>query len=752
MKLKRFCAAALTAALMCSLTLPSFAAYGSSFNDVEDPATAVNADVLRLMGVVTGVGENKFLPENGLTRAEFCVMVTKFIQRGDEVSRYTNRTIFRDVTGSHWARGYVNLMATPVDGGSAMIAGVGDGSFAPEQKVTLAQAVTVLLRVLGYTSEDTGFIWPQSYLDLAASIQLTEGLPTDHSAVLTRAQAARLFVNALGTTTKSGQPYCRSLGSVAEDVILLAVGVTSDDGSSDSAIRTSLNGEAFLPASGEVSPTALVGLRGDLVLNGENEIVAFLPDESSGTTITLSGSAHPSYLKDTEGKRYTMSASTILYTPSAAGVSYIDGYTQLRSGAQLTLFTQSGKVTAVYAPGSAQSGADAVVWEGSASRLELEALTGKSDGAAILKNGQKIQMDQLAKYDVLTYDRLSNTLLVSDVRLVGVYEDAYPNPQAPLTITAMGQTFEVLDSAWENMEGLDIGDEICLLLTCDGKVAGVLEDVKANAVGLASESGVEVFLSDGGTLFVPGTLSTKNSAAGQLVELEKADAKGRLSVSVISNRTIPGAFDPVAMTLGKYPVSAGVRVFDQVKPSASVAISLADLNGVSVAKGDVKAYHLNSSGYVDCIVVDAQTGSAYTYGMCMVDLVETMDGIERHLSLENGIDTHISGIETPILFQNGQFSGVALGSDGKVKSVVALEKLEKVSPSDFFTDLTGTWLKHEGELYPVSEDVVCYKGANQLWLTNDTGAGRLSACCAFSDDLSAYYDPFVGQIRVVTAN
>ena len=92
MKYNRFWVAALAAALTCSLCLPVSAAQ-SSFSDIEQDAVAVNADILRLMGVVTGTGDNRFNPEGELTRAEFCVMVTKFIQRGDEVSRYAARTI-----------------------------------------------------------------------------------------------------------------------------------------------------------------------------------------------------------------------------------------------------------------------------------------------------------------------------------------------------------------------------------------------------------------------------------------------------------------------------------------------------------------------------------------------------------------------------------------------------------------------------------------------------------------------------------
>ena len=67
--LKRLTAALLTAALALSLAvLPSAAAPGS-FLDVTDPNAAVNADILRLMGVVSGTGGNMFNPNGTLARA-----------------------------------------------------------------------------------------------------------------------------------------------------------------------------------------------------------------------------------------------------------------------------------------------------------------------------------------------------------------------------------------------------------------------------------------------------------------------------------------------------------------------------------------------------------------------------------------------------------------------------------------------------------------------------------------------------------
>ena len=111
-KIKRLAAAILTAALALSLIVVPASAAPGSFSDVSDKNTAVNADILRLMGVVSGTGGNMFKPYDTLTRAQFCVMMVNFLQKGEETPRYATRTIFSDVRGGHWARSYINLAAT----------------------------------------------------------------------------------------------------------------------------------------------------------------------------------------------------------------------------------------------------------------------------------------------------------------------------------------------------------------------------------------------------------------------------------------------------------------------------------------------------------------------------------------------------------------------------------------------------------------------------------------------------------------
>ena len=69
MKLKRLLSALLVAAVLLTCGPPVFAA-SSSFDAITNPTDALNADVLRFMGVVGGKGGNHFDPASNLTRAE----------------------------------------------------------------------------------------------------------------------------------------------------------------------------------------------------------------------------------------------------------------------------------------------------------------------------------------------------------------------------------------------------------------------------------------------------------------------------------------------------------------------------------------------------------------------------------------------------------------------------------------------------------------------------------------------------------
>ena len=122
------------------------AAVTSSFADITDPVTAAAVETLRVMGVLDGYSDGTFRPEVSLNRAQFCKMVILATGTEKELGRYAVITVFPDVKPSHWAASYINLAAR----GQEIIKGYSDGMFHPERTVTLAQAVTSLLRLLGY--------------------------------------------------------------------------------------------------------------------------------------------------------------------------------------------------------------------------------------------------------------------------------------------------------------------------------------------------------------------------------------------------------------------------------------------------------------------------------------------------------------------------------------------------------------------------------------------------------------------------
>ena len=87
-----------------------------------------------------------------------------------------------------------------------------------------------------------------------------------------------------------------------------------------------------------------------------------------------------------------------------------------------------------------------------------------------------------------------------------------------------------------------------------------------------------------------------------------------LTASRLSTQRAPGDFDPSALTLGEYKVAPGVRVYEQFRDGAQVAVPLSNLDYGLIAQNQITAAHRNSSDIVDVIILNNVTGDAYTYG------------------------------------------------------------------------------------------------------------------------------------------
>ena len=263
---------------LSAAAIPASAA--ESFSDVTDKKTAQNVEVLRLLGVIEGNGAGQFNPSGLLTRAEFCKMVVVLMGKGSDAMRYKTVTIFPDMRATHWAAGYINLAVRQSE--PKLLAGLPDGTFQPDSYITYGQAVTILMRVLGFADKDSGGIWPDGYINLAKSTGVSAGVNLTGSANITRAQAAQLFVNVL-STGKDGKGYTPA-------------GCTKGD---KEVTLVSMNGDK-LRISGEKDPKTLVrpssssalnGLKGYLLTNSDGKVVTFVPKTSSTTGAAVSNAA-----------------------------------------------------------------------------------------------------------------------------------------------------------------------------------------------------------------------------------------------------------------------------------------------------------------------------------------------------------------------------------------------------------------------------------------------------------------------------
>ena len=223
MRMKRALALLLAVSALCGmLVLPpavpvASAASGTAFTDIYNADVAEAAETLRLLGIVSGTGGTAFQPDRALTRAEFCKMAVELMGNGDKVPSQMNRTVFQDVPSTHWARGYIAVATQGTTTGSGedavttsgIIRGDAYGNFNPDRPITYAEAVTILVRILGYGDSEVGMVWPDGYLSKADELGITEGVSLQAGDTMTRGQTALLMENLLFADGKEDHPLRR---------------------------------------------------------------------------------------------------------------------------------------------------------------------------------------------------------------------------------------------------------------------------------------------------------------------------------------------------------------------------------------------------------------------------------------------------------------------------------------------------------------------------------------------------------------
>ena len=187
--LKRALSLLLSSTLVLGMLVMGGSAAG--YQDVDDSNKNLEAiEVLQKVGIMTGDQNGNFNPDGSITRNEMAVIMAHLLNLDYDYYRGTNP--FTDVP--EWAAPYVAACAA-----EGVVAGIGNGQFGGDQKVTAAQASLMIMKALGYfeNAEDFGSDWQVATIRQASYINLFANINATAESALTRGQVAQLVLNGL---------------------------------------------------------------------------------------------------------------------------------------------------------------------------------------------------------------------------------------------------------------------------------------------------------------------------------------------------------------------------------------------------------------------------------------------------------------------------------------------------------------------------------------------------------------------------
>lgn len=183
----------ITALSLAATSMLGTVASASTFPDAADINNFDAVTTLSALGIIKGDLTGNFNPTQTVTRAEMAKMIFTIVNKGDDNAEAFD-AVTTDLTdiSTHWASSYIKYCEQ-----NGIVAGYGDGTFRPENEVTSAEALKMVLVALGYEADDyTGATWYNSVVTHATTLQLVDGV-TSYNSASSRENAAQILYNAL---------------------------------------------------------------------------------------------------------------------------------------------------------------------------------------------------------------------------------------------------------------------------------------------------------------------------------------------------------------------------------------------------------------------------------------------------------------------------------------------------------------------------------------------------------------------------
>jgi len=511
----KFLALVVALTFLLSMAAPAFASAPADLQQTE-------AARLQTLGIIAGFPDGSLGLDRTMTRAEFAKVIT--IATGNEIiadAMVNSPTSFPDAKVGVWYTGYVNVASE-----LGYILGYPDGTFKPNQDITNAEVLTILLRALGYDDRLPGS-WPTDYLVKANELGITDGVTFAAKAPALRGDAFIFASRTLdeemvgwSSDISDFEPKGTTLlakafkGTTDEGVL---VDLNWDDGTLMATIATVEKDGVEKHYFEVVSTPVISGADGILnllakkvsyITNSDDQIIYFSAQDTNVVTddeITKTN-ANKANIND---KNYDLvdDFEDILFAfPGKVGDIIGATTDNVYAADRVTAVLDGGDIMAVLfeeyqVPGIVDEVDDDYITVLGTAAVDVDL---EDAEYAVIKDGNLATLDDLEAGDLIfnvenngeDVHGLDNLIVAvsKDNAITGTLEKISSDF---LKITVEGTEYDVDDDAIASSDGGDsyddwtkdiakdfAGEEVTILLSPAGKVAAIISDFEAEAAGL----------------------------------------------------------------------------------------------------------------------------------------------------------------------------------------------------------------------------------------------------------------------------
>ncbi len=170
----------------------AFSTSAKSFEDVgPDHKFAEQINIISDIGVTKGTSDSEYSPEENVTREQMALLLYRLMV-GNDNSGSVNTTPFTDLKNDTY-KGAISWAYS-----NGYIIGTSDTTFEPLAGITLRDAMTMLVRILGHETDGMVKGYPWTYINAAVKLALDAELEDlSYEKKLTRGETAAILYNAL---------------------------------------------------------------------------------------------------------------------------------------------------------------------------------------------------------------------------------------------------------------------------------------------------------------------------------------------------------------------------------------------------------------------------------------------------------------------------------------------------------------------------------------------------------------------------